>query len=295
MTPAPLPTPPCLLPGRFLFVDHITALDAGRTIEGSFTVPAEITELSPCLVAEAIGQLAAWAAMAHAGFARRPVAALAGAVDVRAAPRGGQCVELIAEIDRGIDDAVSYGGAAHVDGLPVVTLSGCVGAMLPMADFDAAPVVRERFEVLCGARPAQHVDGADGDASACGSAFHPQMSVDEHVPGVRLRARLRVPAAASFFADHFPRLPVFPATLLLHAQLQVAAALHGSAQPGRELALPASVRDVKLRSFVAPGQELELCADAVVAPPAGEVALMALAQGRRICTARWRAAGTEER
>ena len=43
--------------------------------------------------------------------------------------------------------------------------------------------------------------------------------------GKSLRANLNVPREATFFADHFPRNPVFPATLLLDAQIRVAAEL----------------------------------------------------------------------
>jgi 3-hydroxyacyl-[acyl-carrier-protein] dehydratase len=68
-----------------------------------------------------------------------------------------------------------------------------------------------------------------------------------------------VPASAPLFADHFPRRPVFPGTLLMHMNLQLAAAL------AAELPPPAngqwtlrSLRDVKLRAFIPPGELLEL-------------------------------------
>ena len=69
-----------------------------------------------------------------------------------------------------------------------------------------------------------------------------------------------MPTEAPFFADHFPRRPVFPGTLLMRSNLQLVAAL------AAEIPLPVharewglqSVADVKLRAFIAPGEVLEL-------------------------------------
>ena len=73
------------------------------------------------------------------------------------------------------------------------------------------------------------------------------------------RATLQVPASAALFADHFPRKPVFPGSLLMHHQLQLAAAF------AKEIPLPKGstwslreIADMKLRSFIPPGSQLEL-------------------------------------
>ena len=62
----------------FSFVDRITGLEPGdaraRHVRDS---GATSTAFPSCLMAEAVGQLAAWVAMAHIGFRGRPVAALA--------------------------------------------------------------------------------------------------------------------------------------------------------------------------------------------------------------------------
>src|SRR5262249_46421168 len=69
----------------------------------------------------------------------------------------------------------------------------------------------------------------------------------------------QVPPSAPFFADHFPRRPVFPGSLLMHLSLQLGAMLVSELRP------PASGRwgdwmilDMKLRSFIPPGTVLEL-------------------------------------
>jgi 3-hydroxyacyl-[acyl-carrier-protein] dehydratase len=69
-----------------------------------------------------------------------------------------------------------------------------------------------------------------------------------------------VPAAAPFFADHFPRRPVFPGSLLMHLNLQLGAALAAEVappSPGTRWTLR-TVMDMKLRAFIAPGETLEL-------------------------------------
>jgi len=75
-----------------------------------------------------------------------------------------------------------------------------------------------------------------------------------------LRATLQVPTLAPFFADHFPRRPVFPGSLLMRSNLELAAAL------AVRLAPPAAggrwklrgMLDVKLRAFTPPGERLEI-------------------------------------
>ena len=63
----------------FSFVDRITDYEPeGRARAAFFAVPdGRCAAFPSCLVAEAVGQLAAWVAMAHIDFRGRPVAALA--------------------------------------------------------------------------------------------------------------------------------------------------------------------------------------------------------------------------
>ena len=68
--------------------------------------------------------------------------------------------------------------------------------------------------------------------------------------------RSTCPRRAPFFDDHFPRRPVFPATLLLDAQIELAlAARRASRAPGRERAdrVPVRMTHVKVRAFTPPG------------------------------------------
>jgi 3-hydroxymyristoyl/3-hydroxydecanoyl-(acyl carrier protein) dehydratase len=238
----------------FSFVDRITALDPGKSARGLFAIPAGIREFPRALVAEAVGQLAAWVAMGKIEFRGRPVAALAAETKFYEQPRPGQMLELGVELADCDDAAVAYGGWARIGGNRVAELAHCLGPMLPGADFDSTDALRERFALLCGdGAPPHRFQGVDLDRPV----------VTEHVPGESIRARLQVPEEAPFFRDHFPRRPVFPATLMLDAQMQLAGKL--AEESPMAASGPLSLRrmtNVKVRSFTTPGQTIELGADA---------------------------------
>jgi len=171
----------------FSFVDRITALEPGRWARGRFAVPAELAEFSTCLVAEAVGQLAAWVAMAQAEFRRRPVAALSGEMRIEREVAPGEILDLEVEIESGDSDTVAFAGWARLADAPVLALSRCVGPMLPQEDFDDPEAVRGDFETLCGpgARPGRFRGIAKLD-----------LVLIDRVPGQRLRAAMNVPVSA---------------------------------------------------------------------------------------------------
>src|SRR5207248_10903355 len=138
-------------------------------------------------------------------FERRPVAGLAGGIALLRTVRPGQTLELAADLETVEEDAVAYGGVAQVDGIPVVHLENCVGPMAPAAEFDDPQALRDRFALLCG-------DGAVPGSFAGVPTISLIRTGGEF--GQSARATLQVPASAPFFADHFPRRPVFPGTLL---------------------------------------------------------------------------------
>lgn len=245
----------------FTFVDRITAVEKGKSVRGEYTIPAQIEEFPPSLVAEATGQLAAWSAMAFVDFASRPVAGLAGRVQVHARPKPGQRLELVATLDEVSDDAISYGGTAHVDGRLVLELEHCVGPMVPLVDFDDPAALRARFDLLCGAGAAPGGFGGLGPLP---------FTIREGEPGKVARADFAVPAAAPWFCDHFPRKPVFPGSLLLHTNLRLVETLALELPPFRWTLR--EVSDVKLRAFMPPGEQLHL--EARLTALAGDTAQM---------------------
>ncbi len=260
----------------FSFVDRITALEDGRRARGRFAIPAGLPGFSTCLVAEAVGQLAAWVAMAQADFRRRPLAALSGETRIIGEAAPGEILDLGVEIERCDPDAVVFGGWARIADTPVLELGGCVGPMLALEDFDAPEAVREDFETLCGrGKPPSLFPGITA----------PDLSLIDRIPGRRLRAAMQVPVSAPFFGDHFPRRPVFPASLLLDAQIRLAVRLAGEALPPDQRLRPAHVADLKMRSFILPGHAVEI--DIVmqsVTDGAAELTVAAMVDGKRVAT-----------
>ncbi len=234
----------------FSFVDRIEPGASGMRIRGSYSIPAGLAEFPSSLVAESVGQLAAWAAMAAVDFRARPVAGIASRVLMNGIARPGQTLELAAVLESVDDEAIGYSGSASVNGVEILSLQHCVGPMMPVAEFDEPQLLRARLALLCDAGA---VPGVFGGVPAM------TLNRTSGEVGQVARATLQVPVAAPLFADHFPRKPVFPGSLLMHHQLQLAAALaveipppNGSAWSLRE------ITDMKLRSFIPPGSQLEL-------------------------------------
>jgi 3-hydroxymyristoyl/3-hydroxydecanoyl-(acyl carrier protein) dehydratase len=262
----------------FSFVDRITALEAGRRARGRFAIPAGLPAFSICLVAEAVGQLAAWVAMAQSEFRGRPVAALSREMRILGEAAPGDILDLGVEIESCDPEAVAFDGWARLGDTPVLELRRSLGPMLPLEDFDAPEAMRRDFETLCGpsARPGRF-RGVE----------EPELTLIDRVPGQRLRATISVPVSAPFFADHFPRRPVFPATLLLDAQIRLALRLAGeTVTSGQRLRL-AKIVDMKMRSFILPGQRVEMETTLWSATNgAAELTLAARVDGKRVATGR---------
>lgn len=233
----------------FSFVDRIVSVQPGVSARGIYQVPGALKFFPVPLVAEAVGQLAAWSAMAALDFKVRPVAGIAASVELLSSVRPGQTVELSVEIDTVDMDAVSYSGIARADGKPVVKLNHCVGPMLPQDEFDDIEAIKERYALLCanGAAP-----GAFGGIP--GIDF---INIrNDH--GQAIHATLPIPEEAPFFADHFPRRPVFPGTLFMQKVLELTSDLATSVPaPDGHAWAPRMISDSKLRTFIPPGDSLD--------------------------------------
>lgn len=266
----------------FSFVDRISEFAPGARARGWYAVPREVAEFPSCLVAEAVGQLAAWIAMDKVGYRGRPVAALATETLFEGDVAAGDLLELDVDIEDCDDEVVAYGGFARVNGNRVIELRHCLGPMLPVEDFDSPEALRERFALLAG-------------RGAAPGRFHglapAAISVESHMPGKSLQASLQVPERAAFFGDHFPRRPVFPATLLLDAQMRLAVELANSSAGavGGATMAPARMTNVKMRAFIAPGQRVGINVETLPTSEDGANARLALSAHvgeRAVATAR---------
>ncbi|HXU67165.1 MAG TPA: hypothetical protein VN707_07375 [Casimicrobiaceae bacterium] len=261
----------------YSFVDRIVEFVPGRHARAAFAIPRRIAAFPAALVAEAVGQLAAWVAMDSIDFRGRPVAALATETRFLGDAKPGDVLDLAVDILECDDDAVAYNGHASIGARRIIELVDCLGPMLPVAEFDAPEALRERLALLRGAgAKAERFRGVDTIAA----------SVTHRVPGTELRASVDVPAAAAFFADHFPRRPVFPATLLLDLKMRLALDL-ARESPQTNGMWPLRMTHVKMRSFIAPSQRLDI--GVVLAPPqhgVAKVMLTAKTDDRLVASAR---------
>lgn len=264
----------------FSFVDRITDYVPATRARGVFAVPASIGAFPLALAAEAVGQLAAWVSMKHIDFRGRPVAALASETRFHRAVRPGDLLELAVDIDHCDDETVAYSGRATIGGELVLELVDSLGPMLPTTDFDAPEALSERFDLLLG-------------AGAPPERFHGVAAFDvvrgPGIPGETASATLHVPASAPFFGDHFPRRPVFPATLLLDTEIRFALELAAQAPdlPAGTHPAPVRMTNVKVRAFTPPGGTLELQAKrTALENGAGRIQLTALAGDKTVATAR---------
>lgn len=234
----------------FSFVDRIVSVDEGINISSCYAIPEDVPSFPILLVAEAIGQSAAWAAMAALDFRYRPVAGLTQKVEVLSSVHPGQLLRLTAELESVDSDAVAYSGTAQVNGTTIARLVHSVGPMMPLEDFDDPSAVRQRFDLL-------------RSAGAAPGAFHGvptfPLEFSGHEPGLRKSATLHVPRSAPFFSDHFPRRPVFPGTMLMGFNLDLAASLTEDIPlpPQKIIWKLRSTMDAKFRTFTAPGACLQ--------------------------------------
>jgi len=264
----------------FSFVDRISGLVPGAGARATFAIPSGIDAFPACLMAEAVGQLAAWVAMAHIEFRGRPVAALARETRFLGAARPGDTLQLAVEIEDCDDDAVAYRGHADIAGERVIELVDCLGPMLPLAEFDDPVAMRERFALLTGAGASPgRFRGVALPAAERRASDAPEVA----------EATLAVPAQAAFFNDHFPRRAVFPATLMLDAQIGLAMALAAESAhwPAGTALAPRRMTHVKVRAFTPPGSTLRLRAQMrAQAHDEATFMLTALAEEKTVATAR---------
>lgn len=182
-------------------------------------------------------------------FAQRPVAASAGRVIVNPTRQLEGSLDLEVEITAMRHQALSYRGSVTSCGEPVLSLEKAIGPLLPMEIFDDHERVRRAFETLRhGGLPVRALASPDD--------YSPQITILESDPCAGFEARLEIPEASAIYADHFPRKPLFPATLLLGAQIEQARLLFPRSDGS--LRTVEEVRGVKVRSFSSPGEELIL-------------------------------------
>jgi 3-hydroxyacyl-[acyl-carrier-protein] dehydratase len=87
--------------------------------------------------------------------------------------------------------------------------------------------------------------------------------ITELVPGQRICAVKALSSAEEYLADHFPRFPVMPGVLMIEAMVQAASWLVRQTEDfAHSMVQLAEARNVTYKSFVSPGQMLEVTVEA---------------------------------
>ncbi|HHF7365856.1 TPA: hydroxymyristoyl-ACP dehydratase [Legionella bozemanae] len=286
---------------RFLFVDRIVESSPGQMIRGVKHVTSNDAFLTvdeqgrpcfiPSLIGETLGQLAAWNVMELQGFTRRPVAGIVASASMHRRAYVGETLLLESFIKHLDDSVMQYHSEAKVGNELVFRIEGALGPLLPMADFIDLDEVRQQFSEIN--RP--------GDWSVISKESAPVLNDDlimgldlpvvpmtfdrvrSSEPGVSLIAEKRISWAAPYFADHFPKKPVLPLTVLLECKLNLTYEFIRRA--GYSIHYKVSeLRKIKMNEFVYPGDILE-CFVTVKKQTEDELILAYRSEvaGKRVC------------
>lgn len=286
---------------RFLFVDRIVESSPGQMIRGVKHVTSNDAFLTvdeqgrscfiPSLIGETLGQLAAWNVMELKGFTRRPVAGIVASASMHRRAYVGETLLLESFIKHLDDSVMQYHSEAKVGNELVFRIEGALGPLLPMADFIDLDEVRQQFSEIN--RP--------GDWSVISKESSPVLNDDlimglelpvvpmtfdrvrSSQPGVSLIAEKRISRAAPYFADHFPKKPVLPLTVLLECKLNLTYEFIRRA--GYSIHYKVSeLRKIKMNEFVYPGDILE-CFVTVKKQTEDELILAYRSEvaGKRVC------------
>ncbi|NKB46977.1 MAG: hypothetical protein GKR77_04240 [Legionellales bacterium] len=245
----------------YLFVDQIQEHTTGQRICGCKLVrPDELyltigranhPALLPAVVGEALGQLGAWSVMHASQFQYRPVAGVVDQVTIYDDAYVGDLITLTTEIVTWDEQAIDYHSVATVDGRKILAIDHAIGPMLPMTEFNDPQRMQQLFIELSNAQTPWVEDMQTSLPSPCALIRYDQM-VDWQ-PGVQVIATKYIPAKAAYFAEHFPRKPVLPLTMLLSANLALAQQWLMEWQPSIGSSLvPYQLRKIKMRNFIAP-------------------------------------------
>ena len=107
--------------------------------------------------------------------------------------------------------------------------------------------------------------------------------------GKQIKAVKNVSLSEEYLADHFPTFPVLPGVLLLEGLIESASWLvRKSENFTHSMILLEQARNVKYKSFLAPGAQIEYTIDAkTIEENVSSFAGVGVSQGRRIVEARF--------
>ena len=85
--------------------------------------------------------------------------------------------------------------------------------------------------------------------------------IDLDISGCAIKVEANVPAASTIFEGHFPGYPIMPGVLLIEAMAQTSGWLLVAINKFERMPFLAAVKDAKLRTFIGPGERIEIAAN----------------------------------
>jgi 3-hydroxyacyl-[acyl-carrier-protein] dehydratase len=110
--------------------------------------------------------------------------------------------------------------------------------------------------------------------------------IDLNLNDLTIRVEANVPTESTIFEGHFPGRPLMPGVLLIEAMAQTSGWLIIGRTKFRKMPFLAALKEVKLRTFVTPGQTLAVSAKIVHEGSGFAMTEAAIrADGKKICNA----------
>lgn len=259
---------------NFHFVDQILELDPGKRAIGLKHVTLNDHYLTPtihgkpallsCIVGEALGQLCSWNIIKTTDYQVRSVGGIVSEVNMSGQAFVGDSVLLDITIDHLDDQAVNWHGEASIRGETILVVQSSVGPCLSMQGFNDLDEVKAHFAIINrpGSIPEFPAVGRQNKIGESAIHYHTELvqydSILDWQPGKEVLAQKNIAIIAPYFADHFPKKPVLPISLLLETKLQLAYAFIEECV-GKENVhhyIPRRVYNIKMNDFVQPGDIL---------------------------------------
>lgn len=253
----------------FLFVDRIIESDPGRRVTGVKHVTANDTYLTvnqdqqavlmPAIIGETLGQLGAWCVMQANQFSLRPVAGVTNGVSIQGDARVGDSIYLETIIEQWDSQAVQYHSVAKVNEQTIFSIENALGPMLPMEDFIEAATVQQQFANIYRPGSWQPLAVSDETRQNATASVNPITQFDHILawqPQQSAVAVKHISLSAPYFADHFPKKPVLPLTILLQCKTQLAYQWLAESFPEQQYQLQGFGK-IKMNEFVQPGDSLQ--------------------------------------
>ncbi|MFQ5893535.1 MAG: hypothetical protein ACE5H5_04400, partial [Nitrospinota bacterium] len=183
--------------------------------------------------------------------------------------RPGDQLRLEAEIHSMNEDSALCSGRAFVDHRLIASMENGICAYVPIEALEDEALVRARYRFLCGEEPEADAvwapDGMEARWPLVAGQLWPYPMLDRVVawePGKRLVAVKAVTRIEAMLADHFPKRPVLPGTIMTEALGQAGLCLLERGRPpssdSPRRGTLRQLKNVRYRRFIHPGDLLLL-------------------------------------